>query len=876
MISDIPQVLYSLLEKQRVGNSLSADAQKLIETLRKEFDNDIFKHFFYEYNTLIGLGLASTDIKQYFDEWSADAVAITSEGAELTFVNFRHVALFGYQHSEILGQSAYNLIVDDMRSTIKGKLEFRKRGISDSYEVKMIKKNREVIDVRITGYPIYDRNDQYIGSIATLRDISKEKMMDEKLRVTNEELEAKVQKRTRELTISNYQMVNEIKERKLAEIAVKNSEKRFRDLFYSSPEGVFVEDFEGNILDLNEAAAKLHGYTRDEMIGMNVKQFTPGDDLSNFEQRQRQLTIGETESFEVWIKHREGHLIPIAVRSAVIEYNDKPVLLLHARDITERMKYQETLQQMNLSLEEKVRQRTEELETLNSQLHKEVSFRKGAEIAIEQQKDFLRMLIDMNPNMIFVKDKDGKLVLVNEAFAKFHNSTTADMVGKNVEAFMNKESVANLNTVKGYQGSDAAVINDKKTMSFNGIKLFYQSDRNDSIFIQLIKTPIQSLTDNTTNILGIMTDVTEIKTAEEKLKQSEQLYRQIARNVPNSAIMIFDKNLRYVLAEGSLIGIISPPKEKLEGKTIYEVTDSAIIRDREERYKSVLEGHSQLEQFDENDRSLLTNALPIKDDMGNIIYGMVIILDITDLKHAQKELEEKASNLKRSNEELERFAYVASHDLQGPLRTITSYLQLLEQRYFADLGQDAKDFISFSVSGAKRMQQLITDLLNYSRLNSVPRPYQNVNLNDLVFVVTKGLESTIQAKEATIEYHGLPTIFAEQYQLTQMMQNLIDNGMKFVKDRKPHIKIVCTEDNDYWKLSVSDNGIGIQNDFKEKVFMIFQRLHTETEYPGTGIGLAICKKVADLHDGRIWFESEYGHGTTFFVTISKHLKNKND
>jgi chemotaxis family two-component system sensor kinase Cph1 len=161
------------------------------------------------------------------------------------------------------------------------------------------------------------------------------------------------------------------------------------------------------------------------------------------------------------------------------------------------------------------------------------------------------------------------------------------------------------------------------------------------------------------------------------------------------------------------------------------------------------------------------------------------------------------------------------------------------------------------------MQQLITDLLNYSRLNSVPRPYQNVNLNELIFVVTKNLESTIQSKGAIIEYSNLPVIFAEQYQLTQMLQNLIDNSMKFVKDKAPHIRINCMETSDFWQINVSDNGIGIPDEFKEKIFLIFQRLHTENEYPGTGIGLAICKKVADLHDGQIWFESEPDQGTTF-------------
>jgi PAS domain S-box-containing protein len=871
MPSNQPEILKLLLEKSTNLGTLSPDAKKLLDTLQKEFESDVFKHFFSEYHILYNIGLSNSDLKQYFDEWCTDAVSVINDSGIQQFINEKHAKLFGYTPGELVGKNAYDLLFpEESKASTKAKVELRKRGVSDTYEVKMLKKNKEVIDVRITGKPLFNNNNQYIGSIAIIEDISKERELEDRLRRTNEELEAKVQKRTRELTISNYQMVNEIKERKLAEIAVKNSEKRFRDLFYSSPEGVFVEDFNGNIHDLNEAAAKLHGYSRDEMIGQNVKQFSPPEDIENFHVRQEKLTIGAVGSFEAKIKHKDGHLIPVAVRTAVIEFNDKPALLLHARDITDRLKYQETLKQMNLSLEEKVKQRTEELENLNSTLQKEISYRKEAEIAIEQQKDFLRLLIDMNPNLIFVRDREGKYVLVNEAFARFNNVTPKDMIGRHL-----KEFHANVEQSEEFEAEDKRISLYGENILQSDQKMHHKGTDKD-IYVQLVKRPIPSLDDNTTNILGIITDITEIKTAEEKLKRSEQLYRQIARNVPNSAIFIFDKDLRYVLAEGSLIGTISPPKEQVEGKTIYEITEPDLLSGRESRYKAILMGNSQVEQFEEGDKSLLTNALPIKDEQGNIIYGMVIILDITDLTKAQKELEEKAGTLKRSNEELERFAYVASHDLQGPLRTITSYLQLLEQRYFADLGPDAKDFISFSVSGAKRMQQLITDLLNYSRLNSVPRPYQNVNLNELLFVVTKNLESTIQSKGAIIEYSNLPTIFAEQYQLTQMLQNLIDNGMKFVPaDRAPHIKVSCTEDIDYWKISVSDNGIGIRDEFKDKIFLIFQRLHTENEYPGTGIGLAICQKVANLHDGNIWFDSEYGKGTTFHVTISKSLKNKN-
>jgi PAS domain S-box-containing protein len=868
MTSHHPQILKLLLDKYQDKGTLSPDASKLLDGLREEFEADIFKYFFSEYNTLTQLGLTDSDMKQYFDEWCTDAVSIINESGEQRFINEKHIKLFGYNREELIGQSGYNLFQDDGKVLTKSKVELRKRGVSDTYEVKMIRKNNELIDVRITGKPLFDTTNQYIGSIAIMRDISKERRLEDQLRQTNEELEAKVQKRTRELTISNYHMVNEIKERKLAEIAVKNSEKRFKDLFYSSPEGVFVEDFDGVIHDLNEAGAKLHGYTREQMIGQNVSTLSPPEDRESFRLRQAELTSGKVGSFEAVVQHKDGHMIPIAVRTAVIEYNDKPALLLHARDITDRIKYQETLKQMNLNLEEKVKQRTTELESLNTKLQKEVSFRKDAEKAIEEQKDFLRLLIDMNPNLIFVKDEEGKFVLVNEAFARFYNTIPKEMIGKFPVDF-SKDS----RQLNAFSEQDSHMIKKNEAISFTDMRLF-NAGTGKEMYAQMVKRPIKSLNDNSINILGIVNDITDIKSTEDRLKQSEQLYRQIARNVPNSGILIYDKDLRYVLAEGALIGIISPPKEQIEGKTIFEVTDADILPEREKRYRAVLNGHRQIEQFEDGGRNLLTNVLPIKDDQGNIIYGMAIILEITDLKMAQKELEEKASNLKRSNEELERFAYVASHDLQGPLRTITSYLQLLEQRYFTSLGADAKDFISFSVSGAKRMQQLITDLLNYSRLNSVPRPYQHVNLNELIFVVTKNLESTILSTGAIIEYSNLPVIFAEQYQLTQMLQNLIDNGMKFVKGHAPYIKIGCTETSDYWQISVTDNGIGIQNEFKEKIFLIFQRLHTENEYPGTGIGLAICQKVADLHDGLIWFESEYEQGTTFYVTISKHLKNK--
>jgi light-regulated signal transduction histidine kinase (bacteriophytochrome) len=325
------------------------------------------------------------------------------------------------------------------------------------------------------------------------------------------------------------------------------------------------------------------------------------------------------------------------------------------------------------------------------------------------------------------------------------------------------------------------------------------------------------------------------------------------------------------LAEGPLVGIVSRSKNEIEGKT---VSDSIRESDRERVeaiYRKILEGESSETEQVFFERSLQVYHLPIRDEKGEIIYGMVMVFDISDLKGTQRELEKRATQLQRSNEELERFAYVASHDLQGPLRTIASYLQLLEMRYKDKLDTEALEFIDFSVNGAKRMQQLILDLLNYSRISSLHKPFTATSTEDIVRSVIKGLDSTIKATGAKITYPNLHEVVGEPNHLYQLFQNLIDNALKFSKDKKPVIEIKSVEHEDDWEFSISDNGIGIKDEYKEKIFQIFQRLHTVAEYPGTGVGLAICKKVVQLHGGKIWFTSKPDEGTTFHFTISKYL-----
>lgn len=237
------------------------------------------------------------------------------------------------------------------------------------------------------------------------------------------------------------------------------------------------------------------------------------------------------------------------------------------------------------------------------------------------------------------------------------------------------------------------------------------------------------------------------------------------------------------------------------------------------------------------------------------------------LRAAMEELRRKTGQLERSNKELEQFAYVSSHDLQEPLRTITSYVRLLEKRYKSRLDDNANVYIDFVTDAARRMQNLINDLLNFSRIGSRAKPFGPVRTEDVVESVMASLK--MHNPGAAITRDGLPDIVGDEMQIMQVFQNLIGNAVKFHGATPPTVHIGAMEDDEQWTFWVKDKGIGIDPGHFERIFVIFQRLHTRTEYDGTGIGLALVKKVVERHGGRIWVESEPGKGSTFFFTISK-------
>lgn len=269
-------------------------------------------------------------------------------------------------------------------------------------------------------------------------------------------------------------------------------------------------------------------------------------------------------------------------------------------------------------------------------------------------------------------------------------------------------------------------------------------------------------------------------------------------------------------------------------------------------------------------KPLVPDVINAKVSVFTELYRKTVELEKqkADLLELYKELEKSTNEITRSNKELEKFAYVASHDMQEPLRTIISYLQLLQEKFDKNLDKETEQYMDYVVNAGFRMRDLITGLLEYSRINRGNEELQEEDFNFILQEVQDNLATSITESKAVINIEKLPICKSNHFQMVQLFQNLISNAIKFTTNGGPVIKVSCSIDKSFHQFSVQDNGMGIDPKFKEKIFEIFQRLHPIGEYPGMGIGLAICKKIVERHGGKIWVESSSGKGSTFFFTIS--------
>ena len=363
---------------------------------------------------------------------------------------------------------------------------------------------------------------------------------------------------------------------------------------------------------------------------------------------------------------------------------------------------------------------------------------------------------------------------------------------------------------------------------------------------------------------------------ERKVYEEELTLRDRSINSATNGILIADArrpDVPTVYCNAAFEKITGYTKEEVVGRNCRflqgEDHDQPGLDAIRQAIRDGTEGKAELRNYRKDGRVFWNEFFiaPVKDSQGTLTHFIGIQTDVTRRKNQEAELARKTEALAHSNAELQQFAYVASHDLQEPLRMVASYTQLLRKRYQGKLDDDADEFIGYAVDGADRMQRLIRDLLEYSRVESANKSFESTECERILHHVMSNLSASIRDHHATVTHDPLPTIYANPTLLTQVFQNLIGNALKFQGSAPAGIHVGAHALSDGWKFFVRDNGIGIPPDQRDRIFAIFQRLHGRSDYPGTGIGLAICKRIVEQHNGTIWVDSEPGKGSTFFFTV---------
>lgn len=351
-------------------------------------------------------------------------------------------------------------------------------------------------------------------------------------------------------------------------------------------------------------------------------------------------------------------------------------------------------------------------------------------------------------------------------------------------------------------------------------------------------------------------------------------YARAIINTVHDALLVLDNELRIQEANRSFFKLFAVAPEDITDRLIYDLWDSDELR---RLLENVIPEDNEVQDY------YLTYAFP---GLGERIMQLnarrfggrhakpLILLamnDVTERQQQHNALAHHASELARSNDDLEQFAFVASHDLQAPLRTIISYLDLLKERYGGELGSDADDFIRFTIESADHLQEMTRDLLRYSQVDEVAGDFKPVDLQDVLDRALADLLPDIESNKATLTNDPLPVVLGHVDQLVLLFRNLIDNAIKFRSEKPPQIHIGVEQRAQEWVISVQDDGIGLGLEHRERIFELFQRVYGRTEFPGSGIGLAIAKKIVQQHGGRIWVESQLGDGAVFYFTFPERL-----
>jgi PAS domain S-box-containing protein len=656
----------------------------------------------------------------------------------------------------------------------------------------------------------------------------------EETRAWTEELEARVEERS---------------------AALLESEAKFRTAFEHAAIGRMIAAPDGCIIQANQASCELLGYTEQEMQEKVWTDLIHPSEHEGQQQLIQRLIEGRNPSYETGVKalHKSDRMLWLHLNIALVRDVEDEPLFFHVDivDITNSVQAEQDLRRSEARyryffdsasisiLVEDYSRLVAELEVLKDEgVHDLTAYMDDQPGFLEKAIHWIEV-VDANEHALQLFDVESKEALLGPLDA-LAPSLSLDHLLEEIQAL--------------YQGQRFHQAETTITTSSGEPRHILYS----------VRFPTEP--EQFKNVLVSQLDITE-----RKLAQQELIVKDNAIDSSLNAVALLDNEGQVTYVNPSFLEMWGYSQaNRVLGRSI----DVFWSKDgRENGFRGALRvgqewfGEMIAEREDGSTFISQVSASPILNPHGEHIGVITSCLDVTELRQIQAQLETHAQELARSNAELEQFAYVASHDLQEPLRMVTSYLQLLERRYEDRLDQDAHEFIDFAVDGARRMKRMINDLLRYSRVNTRGKPFEFTDCEVLLQEVLDDLQFLIRDSKAVVTYDLLPTVLADGSQLHQLFSNLIQNAIKFRGDSPPEIHVGAVREQVCWTFSVQDNGIGIEPQFQDRVFEIFERLHTHQEYEGSGIGLAISSRIVERHGGDIWVDSQPGKGATFYFSI---------
>jgi len=639
--------------------------------------------------------------------------------------------------------------------------------------------------------------------------------------------------------------LNDITAQRNAELRVRESEARFRQTFELAASGLAHVGLDGRFLKVNKSLCEILGYGAEELVGRSVKEVSHPDDRDLTDAERAKVHTGEIEvaRFEKRYLRKDGAVVWVDLGVAV------------ARGVSGKPEYEVAI-----------------FDDITAQKKLEVELREKSEL-LQLGQAAARMIIldyDMKSDRLTWSDSPEWLRGPRPESGEY--PLFRDQIHPEDRARYTAERAQTLATLQ-------PTSQEYRIMRTDGQVLWVLARR------QALPGP----DGRAARLLVAMIDITERKEAEAAVRESEARFRSLTQ-LSSDWYWEQDNAFRLTFMSGRMGERTGLDAKSYLGQQRWDAPALNLTEEDWRRHRQTLVRHEPFRDFElerpmpeGGSRWIALSGEPVFDDNGGFTGYRGVGSDITarkraeaELRRAHDELEQKARELQRSNSELEQFAYVASHDLQEPLRMVSSYTQLVMRRYGEKLDKDAREFMNYVVDGAARMKQLIEDLLAYSRVGTRGKEFAPVELEAIVRRAVTNLRAAIEEAGAAVTWEGLPQVRGDDMQLAQLLQNLIGNALKFRSASVPRVNIFSQDNPEQWEIVVQDNGIGIEPQYYERIFMVFQRLHNKAEYPGTGIGLAICKKVVERHGGRIWVESRPGEGSAFHFTLPKERGGAHD